>query len=145
MQVESEHPLTGLWIEAKKHKIAVWVEKCQAQLCGRIYWLKKPLSKAGKPKLDAKNPDASLRDRPQCGLQILTGFSPTKKANVYSGGEIYNPKSGKTYKSKIYIAKDGTLKIRGYVGIPLFGKSVKWERPRENILPCDQNVFASNL
>jgi uncharacterized protein (DUF2147 family) len=141
--VKNAHPLTGLWVEAKKHKIAVWVEECQAQLCGRIYWLKKPLSKNGKPKLDAKNPNVALRSRPQCGLQILSGFSPTKKSNVWKGGEIYNPKSGKTYQSNIQIAKDGTLKIRGYVGISLFGKTLRWERAKEKLKPCDQKLFES--
>lgn len=141
--VKPEHPLTGLWIEAKKHKVAVWVEECQEQLCGRIYWLKKPLSADGKPKLDAENPNVSLRSRPQCGLKILTGFSPTKNINVWRGGKIYYPKSGKTYKSNIQISKDGSLKIRGYVGISLFGKTLKWERPKEKLVPCNQNTVST--
>jgi uncharacterized protein (DUF2147 family) len=141
----SKHPLTGLWVEAKKHKIAVWVEECQGQLCGRIYWLKKPLTKNGTPKLDDKNPKVALRTRHQCGLQILSGFSPSKKANVWHNGEIYNPKSGKTYHSEIYLAKNETLKIRGYIGIPLFGKTLEWQRPRQKLIPCDKNIFTDKL
>ena len=145
LAISSKHPLTGLWIEAKKHKIAVWVEECQAQLCGRIYWLKKPLAKNGKPKLDNKNPNAALRTRPQCGLQILSGFSPSKKTNVWQNGKIYNPKSGKTYQSNIYVAKDGTLKIRGYIGISLFGKTLKWHRPKQKLSPCNKAIFVENF
>jgi uncharacterized protein (DUF2147 family) len=141
--IKKPNDITGLWIEAKKQKVAVWVEKCQTQLCGRIYWLKKPLTKAGKPKIDSKNPELALRNRPQCGMPILMGFSASKKENIWDGGEIYDPKSGKTYKSKIYLTKDGSIKIRGYVGIPLFGKTVKWQRPQEYIQPCDQQLFAT--
>jgi len=127
----------GVWIEVKKHKVAVIIEDCENQLCGHIYWLKKPFSATGKRKLDVNNPDHSLRGRPQCGLTILSGFSKSKKSNLWRGGKIYDPKSGKTYKSNIRISKDGLLKVRGYIGISLFGRTVKWQRPEKELTPCD--------
>ena len=68
--------IRGRWIdhrEPEKRKVAVWIEDCDGLLCGHIYWLKKPSSN-GRPKRDQHNPDARLRDRPLCGLRILSGF-----------------------------------------------------------------------
>lgn len=125
----------GLWIENGKQKVAVWIENCEDQLCGRIFWLKKPFYADGKPKLDSHNPDEALRNTPRCGLKILDGFSPAKN-NTWNGGKIYNPSDGRTYSSTIHLAEDGTLKVRGYIGIPLFGKTTKWQRPLNNLTEC---------
>ena len=127
----------GLWVdhrESDKRKVAVWIEDCDGLLCGRIYWLKKPLS-AGQPKRDQHNPDAALRDRPLCGLRILTGFRRVKET-TWSAGHIYNPNDGRTFSSTINLEHDGSLRIRGYVGLSLFGKTVEWVRPQETVERC---------
>lgn len=127
--------IRGLWVDGNKRKIAVWIEDCNGQLCGRIYWLKKLLSASGRPKRDLNNPDAALRDRPLCGLTILSGFQRVN-GNTWNAGKIYNPGDGSTFNGTISLEKDGTLKIRGYVGISLFGKTLKWVRPQENLEQC---------
>ena len=127
----------GLWVdhrEGDKRKVAVWIEDCDGLLCGRIYWQKKPLS-GGQPKLDRHNPDTALRDRPLCGLRILTGFRRTKEG-TWSAGHIYNPNDGRTYSSTLQLEPDGSLRVRGYVGLPLFGKTVEWVRPQEALERC---------
>ena len=128
----------GLWINNKdvgKQKFAVMVEDCGSKLCGRLYWLKKPLSASGLPKRDKHNPNEALRDRPLCGLQILTGFQYVSD-NTWNSGEIYNPDDGLTFSSTMKLAPEGSLKIRGYVGISLFGKTLEWVRPTEEIARC---------
>lgn len=60
------------------------------------------------------------------GIYILQGFK-------YSGdnrwdGMIFDPKSKKTYKCYLKLEDDGTMKVRGYKGISLFGKSQYWTR-----------------
>ncbi|CAN1485902.1 Domain of unknown function DUF2147 [Methylophilaceae bacterium] len=128
----------GLWINNKdveKQKFAVMVEDCGKKLCGRLYWLKKPLTASGLPKRDKHNPNEALRDRPLCGLQILTGFQYVGD-NTWNTGEIYNPDDGLTFSSSIKLAPEGALKIRGYVGISLFGKTLEWVRPTEEIARC---------
>jgi uncharacterized protein (DUF2147 family) len=123
----------GLWVdhrEADKRKVAVWIEDCDGLLCGRIYWQKKPLLADGQPKHDRHNPDAALRERPLCGLRILTGFRRTKDG-AWSAGHIYNPNDGRTYSSTLQLESDGSLRVRGYVGLSLFGKTVEWVRPQE--------------
>ncbi len=127
----------GLWVdnrEADKQKVAVWIEDCDGLLCGRIYWLKKPLS-GGEPKRDRHNPDAALRERSLCGLTILTGFRRAKE-NTWSSGHIYNPNDGRTFSSTMTLDQDGSLRIRGYVGLTLLGKTVQWVRPQEPLEHC---------
>ena len=128
----------GLWINNKdvgKQKFAVMIEDCGNKLCGRLYWLKKPLSASGLPKRDKHNPNEALRDRQLCGLQILTGFQYVGD-NTWNAGEIYNPDDGLTFSSTMKLAPEGALKIRGYVGISLFGKTLEWVRPTEEITRC---------
>jgi len=126
----------GLWVESKKQKVAVLIEDCEDKLCGHIYWLKKPLTHEGKHKRDPHNPDAALRQRPLCGMKVLSGFSQVEE-NKWSGGEVYSPKDGYTFKSNIKQTEDGSLKIRGYIGIPLFGKTTKWQRPEKDLQQCE--------
>ncbi len=128
----------GLWVdhlESGKQKVAIWIDDCDGQLCGRIYWLKKPLTGNGNPKRDQLNPDAAFRDRLLCGLKILTGFRRAKDA-TWTGGQIYNPGDGRIFSSTINLQNDGSLAVRGYVGISLFGKTVVWVRPQENLERC---------
>jgi len=130
--------IRGLWIdhrEPEKRKVAVWIEDCDGLLCGHIYWLKKPLSSGGRPKRDQRNPDARLRDRPLCGLRILSGFKRAGDGS-WSAGQIYNPNDGRTFSSSMTLESDGGLKIRGYFGLSLFGKTVEWVRPQDKPGRC---------
>ena len=62
-------------------------------------------------------------------MDLIAGFS-RKSETVWDGGTIYDPRDGKTYQCKMTLRKDGTLKVRGYVGLSLFGKTVVWTRAR---------------
>jgi uncharacterized protein (DUF2147 family) len=124
----------GWWMD-QSGKAGILIAACGGDLCGRIEWLKAPLDSLGKPKTDVHNHSVSLQSRPVCGLQILGNFSPAT-AGGWKGGWIYDPDSGKTYKSVMHLALDGTLRVRGYVGIPLFGRSEVWTRPGAPLTPC---------
>ena len=88
---------------------------------GKLDWIKIPNDEQGKPKTDKNNPDPALRSRPALGLELLKDFTYDGD-NVYSGGTVYDPKNGKTYSCKMTL-EGNSLKIRGYVGISLFGRS----------------------
>jgi uncharacterized protein (DUF2147 family) len=75
---------------------------------------------------DINNPDASQRQRPLCGLTVGSGFHQDDDVHL-SGGHLYDPKSGNDYKGTI-TAEGDTLRLRGYIGIPLFGRSETWKR-----------------
>ena len=70
---------------------------------------------------DSLNPDSAKRDRALRGLEIFIGFKITGKP--YLKGEIYDPQNGNTYRSRMSLNKKGLLKVRGYVGIPLLGRT----------------------
>jgi len=79
---------------------------------------------------DDRNPDPNLRTRRLEGLTIMTGFSYDGDGR-WSGGTVYDPNSGKTYKCTVKQLDTDTLKIRGYIGISLFGRSETWTRDDE--------------
>ena len=77
-------------------------------------------------RLDAKNPDASKRSQTLIGTDILTGFKPADD-DTWEDGEVYDPTSGKKYSAKLTLKGD-VLKVRGFVGMSLLGKTVEWKR-----------------
>ena len=86
--------------------------------------------------IEIKNPDRKNAVCTECegenknkrilGLNILTGLE--KNDNEWSGGEILDPRNGKVYKCYIELVKDNKLKLRGYIGVSLFGKTKYWYR-----------------
>lgn len=60
------------------------------------------------------------------GMDILTGLS--KDGDEWSGGTIVDARDGKEYKCFIKLVNKNKLKIRGYIGFSLFGKTVHWYR-----------------
>jgi len=119
--------ITGIWFNGEKtSKIEISQTKSGA-FVGKIIWLKEPNDENGNPKTDHKNPDNELRSRPLIDLQILSGLKADGK-NKYSGGKIYDPKSGKTYSAKAELTNNNTLALRSFIGIALAGRTDTWIR-----------------
>jgi uncharacterized protein (DUF2147 family) len=124
-QTGSGDAILGEWLTAEgKAKILLY--KCGEAVCGKINWLKEPM-KDGKVVVDNKNPDSTFHSRPVLGLEILRGFQFDGE-DEWTGGKIYDPESGDTYSAKMVLEEDGRLKLRGYVLIPLLGRSEYWTR-----------------
>jgi uncharacterized protein (DUF2147 family) len=131
--VEDSLGLLGIWNnEDGRAKIDIF--DCGGHFCGRIVWLKEPnyphddkSGMGGKHRMDLENPSPELRSRPLMGLQIMEGFDYVGNG-VWDKGRIYDPESGKTYKGKITLASPHRLLLRGYIGIPLFGRTSVWAR-----------------
>lgn len=66
------------------------------------------------------------KNKPILGLTIIKGMK--KNGNEYEGGKILDPKNGKSYHCKITLDGKDKLIVRGYIGIPLFGRSQTWIR-----------------
>lgn len=99
-------------------------------LCARIVTVRPK----DKDSTDGNNPDASLRNRPVCGITIGTGFTP-EGTNQAKNGQLYDPDSGKTYSAQMQT--DGsTLKLRGYIGISLLGRTETWHRASTTTASC---------
>lgn len=117
--------IIGTWLTAEgESKVEIY--KTDDRYFGKIVWLKEP-NRDGKPKLDDKNPDEKLRSEPVLGLIILRGFK-FDEDNVWNDGKIYDPKSGNDYTAKMTLVDEKNLDLRGYVLVPLFGRTTKWTR-----------------
>lgn len=116
----------GVWLHDNK-RIKIEIAPCGERLCATLVWFKWPNDEQGLPLVDLKNPDPALRKRPLLGLTVLSGLRRTGE-NTWGDGKIYNPDDGGNYKASMSIAADGTLRIRAYVLIPLFGHTLIWTR-----------------
>jgi uncharacterized protein (DUF2147 family) len=112
-------PVTGKWITAERDSI-IEIGTCGDTVCGKVLRLLK-LNSDGKMPTDGNNPNPALRSRPVQGIMILTGF--TDGGGVWNG-RIYDPKSGKSYKSKLNRNPDGSLNVQGCVAF--FCQAFKW-------------------
>ncbi len=106
----------------------------RVQHCGALICLQVVAPPSNVPTTDIHNPDPSLRGRVICGLMIGSGFALID-ANHASGGTLYDPKTGKTYRGGMTV-EGSRLHLRGYVGIPLFGASQTWTREAAPVKPC---------
>ncbi|HET6418737.1 MAG TPA: DUF2147 domain-containing protein [Geobacteraceae bacterium] len=102
--------------------------RCGEKICGKIAWMKEPNyidskdGPVGKKKVDRKNPDPALRNRPILGLQIMKGLTPEGN-NRWENGTCYDPDNGKSYKCKMRLASPNRLELRGYIGVSLIGRT----------------------
>jgi len=123
--------VVGLWLTGDRDA-HVRIERVGERYQGTIVWLKEPeypadddQGMAGRAKVDRENPDRARRATPIVGLRIVEGFRFEDEA--WRGGTIYDPNDGKTYKCRMWFEGE-TLKVRGYVGFSLFGRSQDWTR-----------------
>jgi uncharacterized protein (DUF2147 family) len=126
-QVDSAmaNAILGEWLTGEKtSKILIY--KDGDEYLGKISWLKEP-ERDGKPRVDEKNPEERLRNQPLMGLVILRGFTFDGE-DTWTGGKIYDPKSGNDYSAKMTLADPKTLNLRGYILIPLLGRTETWTR-----------------
>jgi len=127
-----EDGILGLW-QTADGKACVEIARCGEKYCGKIVWLKEPL-KDGKPVVDDKNPEEAKRARPVLGLAILRDFEYDGD-NVWTGGKVYDPESGNDYSAKMTLEEPSLLDLRGYVLVPLFGRTSTWTRWQGSLPP----------
>lgn len=128
--------LAGIWYaEGGAAKVAI--EPCGDSWCGDVVWLRSPWDEDGCELRDRYNPEPAMRERPVVGLRILSGFPREASApGVWTGGNIYDPGSGNTYSCRAQLDGPDRLEIRGYVGIPLFGRTTRWLREGSESRMC---------
>ena len=109
-------------------------------IAGRI--LGSPRPDPQRPKTDTLNPDPDLRDRPLIGLNIFSGFTYDGDGK-WSGGFIYDPNSGKTYRGKLRLVVTNTLEVRGFIGISLIGRTETWTRQLDQGTKASASISTS--
>jgi uncharacterized protein (DUF2147 family) len=117
----------GLWLVEDGSAIIELIA-CEDAICGQIYWSKDLETASPGENRDTLNPHAELRNRPICGLPIVTGLRP-EGHNSWGGGMVYNPDDGQTYGAEMRLDVKGRLHFRGYLALPLFGDTQVWTRP----------------
>ncbi len=107
---EDSEKIVGIWFtDDKTSKIQIY--KNNNQYFGKIIWMSSIESKE------------ELKVKPKIGYQIFRKFTFEGK-NVWSGGQVSDPRSGMTVSGKMTLKDENTLNVRGYVGTPMFGKTV---------------------
>jgi len=119
--------ILGIWFnEEKDAKVEIYKEN--GKYYGKIIWLNEPNEPAtGLPKLDDENEDESLQNRPVMGLLLVRDFV-YEDDGLWEDGEIYDPKKGSTYSCYMKMESREKLKVRGYIGISLIGRTTYWAR-----------------
>jgi uncharacterized protein (DUF2147 family) len=119
----------GLWKTIDdatgKPKSLVRITENNGVLSGKIEKLFREPSEDQSPKCDKC--EGANKDQPVLGMTIINGLK--KDDDSWSGGTVLDPHNGKTYKAKITMKDDGKkLEMRGYIGMPLLGRSQTWLR-----------------
>jgi uncharacterized protein (DUF2147 family) len=109
--VRAAEAVTGRWLTAEKDAVIV-IAPCGKALCGTIErFLVAPPQ--GNDQRDINNPDPAKRSRRLLGIAILSGFRAD--GEVWRG-QIYDPKSGRSYRSIIRRKGAGVLEVKGCFG-----------------------------
>ncbi len=122
--------LVGEWL-TEKGDARVRIEPCPGRadrLCGTITWAERPPDAPPRPLVDANNTDPTLRSRPIKGLPLLADFAP-EGGGAWGDGTIYDPRSGRTYKSKMRLTSVDRLDVSGCVLFVCLGETWRRYRP----------------
>jgi uncharacterized protein (DUF2147 family) len=128
---------TGLWVNDEDGWV-VETKPCDGTLCGYLVGFRATHPHPpGYVSRDGLNPDSSRRAAPLCGLRLIGGFTPSKRAKGdWDDGWIYDPVNGRTYSGTISMIDADTVRLRAYVGIPLFGRTIALHRETRVTTRC---------
>jgi uncharacterized protein (DUF2147 family) len=113
--------ILGEWLtEDKKGHVRI-TKQNDGTYVGVLTW-----AAAGAPPKDINNKDPKLRERLMLGIVLM--WHLRYDDGEYVDGYIYDPENGDTYTMKADLVSPDSLKLRGYVGVPLFGQSQTWSR-----------------
>jgi uncharacterized protein (DUF2147 family) len=120
---------TGLWKNVDdvsgKPRALIRITESNGTLQGRIEKVFPAPNEDPNPKCEKC--EGTNKNAPVVGLVILSGLS--KAGDEYVGGQILDPDNGKVYSSKLRLTDNGKkLSVRGYIGVPMLGRSQTWER-----------------
>jgi len=121
----------GLWKtvddNTKKEKSLVRIVESGGVFTGKVEKVIDPDS----PK-DAVCKDCTdeRKGQPVLGMTIIRNMKQSygDKA-VFEGGDVLDPNNGKVYKAKLKLIDNGSkLEVRGYIGLPMLGRTQTWQR-----------------
>lgn len=113
--------IVGNWLTEPKDGIIQITVAADGRIEGRIVGGNHPGLK------DAQNPQVAHRGVELRGQVILKDMHYGGHG-LWSGGTIYKPDNGSTYKCKLELVGKDELKVRGFIGYALFGITQHWTR-----------------
>lgn len=97
---------------------------------GKVVWMEFPNHPNGQPRRDVNNPDPSKRNQTNVGMVLIKDLTYNEAKDEWENGAVYNPLSGKMYRAFMKLESENKLKVRGYLGISLLGKTMIWTREK---------------
>ena len=129
--LRAEAQIAGEWV-MEDGSAVLRLEANGEELSARVVALLRPRFSVvdgsgdiGATRRDIHNPDPTLSERPVLGMEIATGLY--RDGDVWRG-YIYDPGSGKTYRCIITPESENSLRVRGYVGFSMLGRTMYWQR-----------------
>lgn len=93
---------------------------------GKAYAKVLQVLEKGKEDKICESCSGSKKNQPIKGMEIIDGLS--KDGDEWNDGKILDPKTGKEYKCYILLEEKNKLKVRGYLGFSLMGRTQYWTR-----------------
>lgn len=107
-------------------KLKFEIYKTEEKYFGKLLWASNMFEADGTPKKDSKNPNKALQGRSRKDMVNITHLKYDN--GEYTGGKLYNPTNGETYSLNAKLKDENELNFRGYLGISLLGKTMKFKR-----------------
>ena len=114
-------PINGRWVTEEGDAI-ITIAQCGKTTCGRISKFLVP-PPDGPDQRDIYNPDPAKKKRRLMGLAILTSFAEEKSL---WRGRIYDPKSGKSYRSVVRRKGANAIEVKGCISF--FCQTQIWKK-----------------
>ena len=120
----------GLWKtiddKTKTERALVRISESGGVLSGR---LEKLLAADAKPDAKCDKCEDDRKDKAIVGMEIVRGVKKAEVENTWDGGTILDSSEGKVYKVRMQPTDGGKkLDVRGYVGMPMLGRTQTWIR-----------------
>ena len=125
IKISTQAQVTGMWKitdeNSKVEKSVVEIFEKDNMYHGRVIKIL-PTSK----RTHCDQCEGDLKNKPLVGMVIIYDLTKTTKGGI--DGKILNPANGNTYSCYIELVEPDRLKLRGYLGHPMFGKTMYYNR-----------------
>lgn len=120
------HSVLGKWKtiddQTGKPVSVVEIYEKQNKIYGKVIEIFNPKAKIPR----CEQCEGEDKNKPIVGLVVIKGL--VKDKDEYTHGKILDPKHGKLYKCSLSLESRDRLKVRGFIGINLLGRTQIWER-----------------
>ncbi|MEM9897511.1 MAG: DUF2147 domain-containing protein [Bacteroidota bacterium] len=127
MSMWAQSPI-GFWKtiddETNKPKSIVQVYEVNGKLHAKVVKIFLGPDEAENPMCDKCK--GAKKDQPILGMEIMYGLE--QDDDEWEDGKIMDPKSGKEYSCHLTLEDKDTLKVRGFIGFSLIGRTQYWYR-----------------